>query len=69
MRARLKRIHLQNQRVNEARVGIQMKRFDQKREQGGNLGMHQLEEAQPEEERQQTLHHLEHSNHGQAGMV
>jgi HPt (histidine-containing phosphotransfer) domain-containing protein len=31
--------------------------------------MYQFEEAQPEEEQQQPLHHLEHSNHGQASMV
>src|SRR4029077_13508907 len=47
---RLQRIDFQNQGMDEPRVGIQMKRFDQKRKQSGNLGMHQLEEAQPKKE-------------------
>src|SRR6185295_471262 len=46
----LQRIDFQNQAMNEARVGIQMKGFDQKRKQSGNLSMHQLEEAQPKKE-------------------
>ena len=46
----LQRIHFQNQGMDEARVGIQVQRFDQKREQSGNLIMHQFEEAQPDEE-------------------
>jgi hypothetical protein len=36
--------------MDEARVGIQMKRFNQKREQSGNLSMYQFQKAQPEEE-------------------
>src|SRR5580765_570772 len=45
---RLQRIDLQNQAMNKARIGIQMKGFDQQRKQRGNLGMHQLEKTQPE---------------------
>ena len=46
-RMRLQGIHFQHQRMNDPRVGIQVKRFDQQGKERRNLRMHQFEQAQP----------------------
>lgn len=46
-----------------------MKRLDQEREQRGNFGMDEFEEAQAGKKQQQAFHNFERRNEGQASLM
>ena len=66
---RLERVHLQNQAVEDARVGIQMEGFQEMGEEGGDIGMHQLEQAQADAEEEQAFQDFEACNQHHAGVM
>src|SRR3989475_6898897 len=66
---RLQRFHLQNQAVEDARVGIQMEGFQESGEEGGDIGMHQFEQAQAHDEEEQAFQDFEACNQHHAGVM
>jgi hypothetical protein len=66
---RLQRVHLQNQTAEDARVGIQMEGFQEMGEEGGDIGMHQFEQAQADDQEEQAFQDFEACNQRQAGVV
>ena len=66
---RLQRVHLQNQTVEDARVGIQMESFQEMGEEGGDIGMHQFEQAQADDEEEQAFQDFEACDQHHAGVV
>src|SRR6476659_8042804 len=66
---RLQRIHLEHQRMHQAGVGIDVEELKEPRKHGRNVGVHQLEQPEPDKEQQCSLEQLEHRDGHYPGMV
>ncbi len=55
--------------MHQASIGIDVEELKEPRKHGRNVGVHQFEQPEPDEQQQRSLEQLEHRDGGHPGMV